>query len=51
MKFICRYLTGSNAVIVPDACKTWDHKDDQKPFVNVPFLFAPWICIPFCPPF
>lgn len=41
VKYICRYLTGSNTVIVRDACKTWDHKENQKPLFNVPFLFAP----------
>lgn len=41
MKFVYRYLTGNNTFIVPNACKTWDHKD-QIHFVNVPFLLVPW---------
>lgn len=42
MKFICRYLLGRNTLIVPDACKSWDHKEDQNLLVNIPFLFVPY---------
>lgn len=51
MKFVCRYLIESNIVIVLDACKTWGHKEDQKPLVNVPFLFAPLGLYPILSPF
>lgn len=47
MTFICRYLTGSDA-LMPDACKSWDDTEDQKPFVNA-LYFVRRLCTFFTP--
>lgn len=48
MTFICRYLTGSDTLMMPDACKTCDDTEGQKPFVNAPY-FVPRLYTFFTP--